>query len=149
MGAKPVLYMSITKKLMLQCRTCPFDDLYSLTPNPSYAWFNAWCCSVCTASMPLRRLAIHALRQSSAGFDSCRQCRFDKILSLFPRKRVVTLFERTGGGCDGLLWRRIYFSPPNSVALLDTNRPTMSPNRPRTELKISTTRILTNLLRVC
>jgi len=34
---------------------------------------------------------------------------------------------------------------PNSGALLETNKPTISPKRPRTELKISITRILTNL----
>jgi hypothetical protein len=34
----------------------------------------------------------------------------------------------------------------NSVAFCDTNSPMMRPNNPRTELKISMTRILTNLI---
>ena len=37
------------------------------------------------------------------------------------------------------------YSLPNSVALLETSRPMMRPNSPRTELKISITKILTNL----
>lgn len=61
------------------------------------------------------------------------------IIVVAPQWTLVPFFYMV------LVGRFLFYWAPKSPAFPERSRPTMRPNRPRTELKISITRILTNL----